>query len=238
MNLSTRLLALLLLFLPVVALSAQDEPKDGPASANRFNTTVVGHRSTYPLGPGDRIRVTIFDEESLEEEGRSVEFTLSDDGLIFLPLVGEINALGRTAVDLERDLVKRYGAYLVHPRVRVELLETIEHTVALLGACRRQGVYPVLPGTRLTRFIAENGGLLPEADVERVTVIRTGGDMVVVDLSAFFSVGDTSQDLVLAGGDRVFIPARGRDFLDNLLRIAQIANLALQVLILVAVLSK
>ena len=79
----------------------------------------LGDISSYKLGPGDALRVTVFRHEDL-----SGEFTLDGDGYYAMPLVGEILGGGRTARQLENEIemALKSGGYLVEPQVSIQFL--------------------------------------------------------------------------------------------------------------------
>src|SRR5579863_2696607 len=63
--------------------------------------------SGYVLGPGDAVDIVVFGQADLSQT-----VTIKPDGMIALPLVGEVKAAGRTTAQLEQDLVKVYLKYL------------------------------------------------------------------------------------------------------------------------------
>jgi polysaccharide biosynthesis/export protein len=87
----------------------------------------------YKIGSQDVIEISVFKVPDLS---RVVQ--VADDGKVNLPLIGDVMAAGKTAQDVERKLVKRYGQkYLKSPQVTVSVKEYNSQRVTVEGANRR-----------------------------------------------------------------------------------------------------
>jgi len=206
----------------------------------RLDSTVLRRTGaeTYPLGTGDVLEVVFFERRSFEDSGKLFEVTVDSDGNIYLPLIGRVAAAGKNASGLEKEIQGKLARFSENEDVRVRVKEYVSHTATLLGAFRNQGVYPLPEEMMLTEFIARNGGINSDADVERVWVVRLNGDHILVDLDSYYTSGDTSQDFLLVNGDQVFIPVKGEPLLVTIGRVAQIAVLFLQVITLAVLLNQ
>lgn len=67
--------------------------------------TAAQEATSYVLGPGDQVAISVFGEPDL-----SMQFTLSDDGALNYPFLGEIRVTGRTMPELEKASQTGYGA--------------------------------------------------------------------------------------------------------------------------------
>ena len=145
--------------------------------------------STYKLSSGDIIKVTVFGEPDLSIE----EVRLTDAGTFSYPFVGEVRARGKTAAELERDLVAALtGDFLVDPRVSISVLEYREFYIS--GEVNSPGGYKYQPGLNLRRAIALAGGLTERASTNRITVVRdqdSGRKPERISLDAPVLPGDT-----------------------------------------------
>ena len=113
--------------------------------------------TSYVLAPGDRIAISVFGQPDL-----SVEFTLSDNGVLNYPLLGEIRIAGLTMPELEQRIVEGLrGDYLISPDVAVSMVEY--RPFFLNGEIERPGSYPYQPGLTLEKALALAGGLSPRA---------------------------------------------------------------------------
>ena len=122
----------------------------------------------YALGIGDRVRLTVYREDTL-----SGEYPVNPSGNLALPLVGEVRALGSTTAALGKVIQARLAdGYLVNPRVSVEM--ATYRPVFVLGEVRTPGQYPYSSGLTVLNAIASAGGFTPRAE-KRVIYIRQPG---------------------------------------------------------------
>lgn len=120
----------------------------------------------YTLGPGDRIRVTVFGHEDL-----SGEFTISETGTVSLPLAGTL-VLGNAALaEAERIAEEALKPdYLLNPRVSIEVLDY--RPFYIIGEVNDPGAYPYVNGMTVNEAVALGGGFTYRARKNRVAVIR------------------------------------------------------------------
>lgn len=151
------------------------------------------------LGPGDAVRITVFQQPDMTTEAR-----VSDRGTVSMPLIGETKVEGATPAEAAgriADALKK-GQYLKNPQVNVALTAVRSRQVSVLGMVARPGRYVLeeaKPG--LSDVIASAGGIAPGGS-ETVTVIRNGESQKVSSLA---------KDFVLKSGDTVHVD-RGPTF--------------------------
>lgn len=122
--------------------------------------------SAYKLGPGDRLRITVFGETTL-----TGEYQVTDDGSVAFPLVGNIPAGQGSLVALRDAIQARLAAgYVKDPRVSVEVLTYRPYYI--LGEVNKPGQYPFVVGLRLDQAIAAAGGFTYRANSRRVFLRR------------------------------------------------------------------
>ncbi|AYC31450.1 polysaccharide export protein [Pseudomonas cavernae] len=134
-----------------------------------INSSVVQAEgnSQYKLASGDVIRINVFGEQDLSFE----ELRLTDAGTFSYPFIGEVQAKGKTAAEIEQMIIdKLKGDYLVDPRVSVSVLQYREFFIS--GEVKEPGGYPFQPGLTLRRAVALAGGLTERASEGRITIIR------------------------------------------------------------------
>ncbi len=120
------------------------------------------------LGAGDVVTIRVFKVDSL-----SGDQTIDATGRINLPLVGHVDAAGRTTADLERELIRQLGVrYLTDPKVAVTLKTAVTPTVTVDGSVQQPGLYPVQANTSLIQAIAMARGTADGANPKRVVVFR------------------------------------------------------------------
>ncbi len=123
---------------------------------------------SYKIGPLDVLEVTVFKVPDLS---KSVQ--VSETGTINYPLIGEVQAGGWTAREVEQALTKALGdKYLQNPQVTVFVREYHSQRVTVEGAVKKPGVLPMAGGMSLLQAVAQAGGLEDVADTT-VAVFRT-----------------------------------------------------------------
>ena len=138
-----------------------------PATAQGRLANDPGVSGDYTLGPGDVLRVDVFEVEEL-----SGVTTIAPNGTAGLPLVGRIPAAGSTVVDVEAEIERRLADGLLQdPQVSVSVEEHRSQPVSVVGAVKEPGVYQLRGRRRLVDVVALAGGLDPEAG-EYVIVSR------------------------------------------------------------------
>jgi len=130
-----------------------------------------GERSAYRLGPDDEVRITVFNDPRL-----TGEFRVTDAGQLALPLVGSVQAAGRTTTEVERDIEQVMTARNLFrdPSVAVQVLEY--RPVFVLGQVERGGRFPYQPGMTALSAVAVAGGFNYRALQDHVAVTRVGED--------------------------------------------------------------
>ena len=174
--------ALFLLLLALLQACASDSAiKSGTATAvtgtsaetlgrpdNLTQTGVYTGNSEYRIGPQDLLEVSVFLNQDLRREVR-----VNTGGQISLPLVGSIQAGGKTAQELEAELSAAYGkSYLQNPQINVFIKEFTSQRVTLEGNIAKPGIYPITGKTSLLQAIAIGGGMERTASESSAVAFR------------------------------------------------------------------
>lgn len=123
--------------------------------------------SSYQLGAGDVLRISVFGEPDLSIE----QIRLNDMGTFSYPFLGVVRAKGETASGVERQIVQGLqGDYLINPKVTVSVLEYREFFIN--GEVRNPGAYPFKPGMTLRTAVALAGGFTERASSRGFNVIK------------------------------------------------------------------
>ena len=154
------------------------------------------------IAENDILDVKIFDVKQLDQ---TVE--VDSRGNISLPLVGEVQAAGKSARQLESDLKKLYGAkYLQKPQIAVTVKESFKQRVTIDGEIRRSGLLRVSSGSTLMRVIAEAGGFTEVADPAKVYVFRDAGEeKLVANFNVFDIRAANKPDPNIYAGDVIVV---------------------------------
>lgn len=177
----------------------------------------------YVLGPGDRIRIDIFNIPEFSGPENGVHEVLVD-GTLALPLAGTVAVQGLTLGEAQTALANRYASLLTRPpRLTVTLLSARPVRVVVAGEVNRPGTYTIElesetsggggGGGRqwptLTQVIQEAGGITQQANIKDIQVRRPqrqGDAILTASLWDLIRTGDISQDVRLRDGDTIVIP--------------------------------
>lgn len=151
--------------------------------------------ATYRLTTGDKVKVTVYNEQDL-----TGEFQVNDAGNVSFPLAGDIPATGATVSEFQHRLTtKLRKGFVKNPRVSVEISNYRPFNV--IGEVKNAGQYPYRPGLTLNDAVAMAGGFTYRANQHTAYVRRadTSGEATV----------QTDKDNVTVGpGDNIRIPER------------------------------
>jgi polysaccharide biosynthesis/export protein len=195
-----------LLALVLTGFSAQ-------ASQGERNNATVGGITTaeYRIGVDDMVQVEVWRNPEL-----SVTVPVRPDGMISVPLIGDVSAGGRSAQAVAADIEEQLSAYVREPKVAVILTELRSHEflsrVRVTGAVHRPTSLPYRQGMTVLDAVLEAGGVNDFAAAGRTRLYRkeNGGAtrMVPVDLRRILRRGDLETNIEVQPGDVITVPER------------------------------
>lgn len=143
------------------------ENSAGLPSPNRNDLTAADRPSL--IGPLDTIQVDVFNVPDL-----SREIQVDASGRISMPLVGAVDARGKTAAELATAIEGSLrGRYVRNPEVTVNIKSSVSQVVTVDGSVVEPGLYPVTNQMTLMRAIASAKGLSEFAKQDDVVILRT-----------------------------------------------------------------
>jgi polysaccharide biosynthesis/export protein len=155
---------------------------------------------SYIIGPEDVLEVQVWDNKDLNQT-----VFVRPDGKTSLPLIGEIQAGGRTVQQLQDELVKHYSRTVKVPSVTVIIREIKSRPVYFVGGFARPGPFQLTRNDMtLLEATAINGGMAANADAEKGFLLRAG-KKIPIDFQKL-QKGDVSQNLKLEPFDSIVIP--------------------------------
>jgi len=191
---------------------SQPQPSPPPLQAAATATPVapasvapVPNNQDYRLGAGDAIGVQVYQSPDL-----SIDARVSESGVISYPLVGSVQLGGLTIAEAEKKIADalRSGGFVKVPQVNIVLRQVRGNQVAVLGQVSRPGRFPLETfNTRVSDMLAAAGGTTATGDdVLIVTGQRDGKPFrKVIDIPALFLNQKSDEDIVLAGGDTLYV---------------------------------
>lgn len=192
-----------LVFLALVVLWAGSALADETAKLSK-NPVPGEKRAEYVIGIGDQIRVMVWKEPDLSQE-----MAVRIDGRISLPLIGEIQAAGKTINGLTGELEKKYSDFVSDPAVSVMLLQSKSWRYYIIGKVAQPGEFPIDYPITVLQAIARSGGFQDWAKQDKITIVRRrDGHEVLLsfDYEAVVSGKDLRQNINIQPGDTIVVP--------------------------------
>lgn len=159
------------------------------------NTAGLSGSSAHQLAPGDKLKISVFNEPDL-----TGDFAIDENGNIAFPLVGELKAAGLNVDEFKANLVERLqGDFVRNPRVNVDVLNY--RPINIIGEVKNAGQYPYRPGMTAQDVAAIAGGYTYRANENTIQVVRgTNKNQITVDLR--------KENIAIFPGDSVRISER------------------------------
>lgn len=194
----TSLVMIAAAFLLAGSASADDKKDDKKQPAQPPSLS-----DEYRLGPGDKLRIEVYKDPQLSQ---SVQ--VRPDGKITLPLVGDVDASGRTPIELRDTLTKSLKEYMNNPTVTVIVVEAIASQVTVMGEVSKPGAIQLHGPLTVLQVIAMAGGFKEFANTKDVRVLRQNGNGTMQTLRFNYKdvVNGDAKPFLLRSGDTVIVP--------------------------------
>lgn len=161
-------------------------------------------RADYTIGPGDVLQLFVWKEPELTRE-----LTVRLDGRISVPLLGDVEATGRTPAQLAADLSKRFTRFLEAPQVTLGVAQANSTRFYVLGQVNKPGDFPLAGRTSVLQGLALAGGFKDFAKTDSIVIIRRekGTETAIAfNYKRLESGRDVTQNVALRPGDTILVP--------------------------------
>jgi len=165
----------------------------------------------FRLGKGDKLDISVYGETDLGVKNMPVR----PDGMISFPLIGDVQAEGKTVSELKQLLTEKLNEYVRSSKVAIIVQEFASLNYTVAGEVVRPGSYPLITDISLAKAVAMSGGLnkgtfhatsVELADLTHSFIAREG-KVLPVDFVRLFRGGDMRFDIPLQPGDYIYIPS-------------------------------
>lgn len=167
-------------------------------------------KEVYQIGVGDNLSVSVWKNPEL-----SVAVPVRPDGMISVPLIGDILAAGKHPEELATIITDKLGNYVRNPQVTVVVTNAASseflHRVRVTGAVQHPASLPFQKGMTIMDVVLVSGGLTPFADANSAKLYRNsekGPKVYTVHLKDILEKGDIKTNYPLLPGDIVTIPEK------------------------------
>ncbi|MCI0410748.1 MAG: polysaccharide export protein [Acidobacteria bacterium] len=191
--------ALVLLAVIIAAPASTEQPVKAAPDQNR-----VAELGEYRIGPEDVLQISVWKNEAVS---RTV--SVRPDGKISLPLLNDVQAAGRTPMEVRDFLMKRLVEYTPAPEVSVIVQEVRSFKVSVMGEVKGTGLYELKSWTTVLDVLAKVGGFSEFASRSRIVVLRREGKTVKripFNYNKAIAEGGEQENFYLRPGDIVVVP--------------------------------
>jgi len=176
-----------------------------PAAAQETESagTKPANPAEYRIGISDELRITVWREPDL-----SLPVIVRPDGNITVPLVGDVRAATRTAMEITREITGALTKYIKEPIVTVIVERINSNTIYVIGEVHRQGDIELRQRTRFLQALAMAGGPTEFADKSRMVLLREEGGREVVreiDYRKLIRGEAPGENIYLQPGDTIIV---------------------------------
>jgi polysaccharide export outer membrane protein len=181
--------------------SSAPAPAVAPATAP---ATLAGGPTEYVIGLGDLLQIMVWKEPEL-----TMPMSVRIDGRISLPLIGDVQAAGKTIRDLKKVLEEKYAAVIEEPAVSVMLTQSKSWRYYIIGQIRQPGEFPIDFPITVLQAIARSGGFLEWAKKDRISIVRheAGHETIAqFNYEALVNGQNLLQNALVQPGDTIIIP--------------------------------
>ncbi|MDG1819176.1 MAG: polysaccharide biosynthesis/export family protein [Porticoccaceae bacterium] len=168
----------------------------------------VAAAETYLLNPGDQLDVSVWNEDTMQRT-----ITVLPDGMISFPLVGHLQAAGKSAAQVEAVIGEKLDTFIADPEVNVTVTSTKGNVVFVVGKVLKPGPVAMIQLTTVMQALAMAGGLNEFAAENSIKIIRrsdqstdTQESILKVRYSDLEKGSDLSSNHLLKAGDVIVVP--------------------------------
>lgn len=190
---------ILVVFLLMIVISA-----GGNYSYAEGKTIRISSGSTFYLGPGDVLEISVWKDEALTKQ-----VVVRPDGMISFPLIGQIAAEGRTVEELQTEVQRRISRYVPDAPVTILVVEIGSPKIYVVGKVNKPGVYIMGHFLRVMQALAMAGGTTTFADRDDIMIIREEKGRQIIMKFNYDKVAsgrDLHKNITLRPGDTIVVP--------------------------------
>jgi polysaccharide export outer membrane protein len=160
--------------------------------------------SSYRVGPEDVLEISVWREDAMKKEA-----LVRPDGGLSYPLIGEVQAAGKTVLEIRNEITRRLEPFIPEAAVSVAILKVGSQRVYVIGKVNKPGEYPIGRYVDVLQALSMAGGLTPFADGNEIRVMRReDGRQIVLpfEYGRVVRGQKLEQNIQLRGGDVVVVP--------------------------------
>jgi polysaccharide export outer membrane protein len=169
-----------------------------------MTTGAMAQDANYTVKPVDLLSISVWKEPDLQKAA-----LVRPDGSFSFPLVGEIDARGKTVADLNKTMGQKLAKYISDPVVTVSIQEIKGNKVYVIGQVNKPGEFIMNPTVDVMQALSMAGGTTPFASLADITILRrtpTGKQSLPFRYNDVVRGKRLDQNIDLQSGDVVVVP--------------------------------
>lgn len=171
-----------------------------PAMGAESATPVAVDPKSYMLGPEDVVFVRVWREPDL-----SGPEAVRPDGMITMPLIGDVQAGGSTPEQLGQRIAEKLTKYINQPQVIVSVTQVKSKRYYVTGEVNKSGAFPLAVPTTVLQALTEAGPFRDFANVKNITILR-GSRKFRFNYKEVIKGKNLDQNIQLENGDYIIVP--------------------------------
>ncbi len=187
--------------------TVQVDLKSGNLISKTFDF-IVSHseflEDIYTIGPLDILEIFVIEDPDLRKT-----VSVTPDGKISFPVIGELYVSGMTPISLSQKIALLLGKdYLVNPNVIVSILKIGSKKFSIVGEVKKPGVFPVEGGVNLLEAVALAGGFTQFAALSKVKILREKNgqyEIIQINVNKIIKKGEIQKNIAIQPEDIIIV---------------------------------
>ena len=158
----------------------------------------------YRLNPGDILRISVWNEDALQQE-----LMVLPDGCISFPLVGILQVANRTPGQVQQEIKKKLSRLIPDPEINLTVSAVAGNNIFIIGKVNRPGRIPMNRPTDVVQALSQAGGFTTYAKTEDIQILRRSGkkqEIINFDYSKIAEGLALETNILLQSGDTIVVP--------------------------------
>ena len=175
------------------------------STAMAIDTDQNSDQNYYKIGCGDVLEIITWKEEDFSREDILVRI----DGMITFPLLDDIQAAGKTPLELKRDIETKLKEFIDNPVATVNVINPLSQRFYILGEVVRTGEYQLVKKLTVLQAFALAGGFTEWASKKEIILLRIEDNkekIIRVNYKNIIKGKDYSQNILIKADDTIIVP--------------------------------
>lgn len=180
-------------------------PVAGPQAEDEGGLAAV-KVTEFILGVGDTVEISVYRNDDLKKTVK-----IDPTGRIIFPLIGDVQASGKSVFSLRDELTQKLSRFVVSPQVSIVISGVQSQKVLVVGEVKNPGVFVLDQDISILDAVTKAGGVTNDAKPENSVLVRKkagASEITIVDLKKMMKGGDLTANVNLQAGDIIYLPAK------------------------------